>query len=587
MGDEIEKWLLGKVTEGATKHFTSEPVQTAAEVDEKGVGKTITDHAANAAADAAGDKVTEFLWDLAQSAVDGTQYVGRAVMELLMTATKPQVDGQFIYDMGGRVFFISLPLIVLFAALRIAIDSVRAGALVGAGEAFVGVAGSVLGTMALVPLTGIAVQAVDGAGEALMDATMDDADGFVDDLMDSVVDFGTVIGNMVGDSPLSGPVAQWQVPASGLLATVVICLLSVVLVVISFLIIGLALVARNMLLYATIVMGPLCLSGLAWKPTRRWATKWLSWHGALIFTKLAIVVVMGLGVLAIAEPMASGGDSDLTDYIPAFATMLSGILLLIMAGFMPIACFALFGWAGEQALGAVSGAAMAATGMLTRAPEKALKETGQAAKDRLGSLLSGSDSNSGLAGGSGQSSPGGGGGPSKQESGSSSDESPSETESSGTSSAGSTAAAAAAGGGVGALLGRARQALQGLRDRASGGMSDEAGGTDGEGTRSTGSGPSGVDLSDGGEQGTGTGSGDGSGSSNEGDGATGGGGPSDPGMPPGDRGDVPDEHSYSYGDEYGASSLGAWEQSAPPPEPPSAGTGPDGLDDDSDGGERE
>lgn len=64
-------------------------------------------------------QIEEFLWDLAQSTVDGTQYFFHIMFDLLLRMTEPQVTGEFIYTMGGRMFFISLPLIVAFAAMRI------------------------------------------------------------------------------------------------------------------------------------------------------------------------------------------------------------------------------------------------------------------------------------------------------------------------------------------------------------------------------------------------------------------------------------------------------------------------------------
>ncbi|MGP9747225.1 type IV secretion system protein [Brachybacterium sp. AOP29-B2-41] len=358
----------------------------------------------NAAKDAVGaaieGKAEEFLWDLAQSVVDGTQVLFHLIIGLLLQLSEPQVTGEFIYTMGGRIFFISLPLIVAFAAMRIIAASLRAQALSGARDAFLGAAASVLGTVALVPLTAVAVRAVDAVANGMITATLNDGDEFVDEVMAAVVQLGTIVGNLVGGEEVSGPISPWEVPAGGVIATSLICLFAALLLLLACVVIGLALVARNMLLYIVIVVGPLCLSGLAWGPTRRWASIWMGWMVALIFTKLAIVVVMGLGVLAVTATIQSGEVS--ADPLPGLTTVLSGILMLILAAFMPIACFALFGWMGEAGVRELQGAADGAQGMLTSTPAAALSAS-QTAGGRLSSLLEGGGSGkgdgAGLAGG--------------------------------------------------------------------------------------------------------------------------------------------------------------------------------------------
>ncbi|MFC5296202.1 hypothetical protein, partial [Brachybacterium tyrofermentans] len=221
--------------------------------------------AGDAAAAAVEGKAEEFLWEFAQSTVDGTQVFFHMIVDLLFQIAAPQVTGEFIYTMGGRIFFISLPLIVLFAAMRIIAASLRAQALTGARDAFLGAGASVLGTVALVPLTSLAVRAVDAAADGLLTATLLDGDEFVDNIMEAVVQIGTVVGNLVAGEEIAGPVAAWSVPAGGVVATCLICVLAAALLLAACVVIGLALVARNMLLYIVIVIGPLCLSGLAWE----------------------------------------------------------------------------------------------------------------------------------------------------------------------------------------------------------------------------------------------------------------------------------------------------------------------------------
>lgn len=366
----------------------------------------VGDAATRAAGEAIEGKAEEFLWNLAQDVVDGTQIIFHMIVDLMFQITAPQVTGEFIYTMGGRIFFISLPLIVMFAAMRIIVASLRAQALTGARDAFVGAGASVLGTVALVPLTSLAVQAVDAVADGLLSATLADGDEFVDSVIEAVVAVGTVVGNMTDGQTIAGPISPWDVPAGGLIVTAVICLLATGLLLVACVIIGLALVARNMLLYIVIVVGPLCLSGLAWEPTRKWASIWMGWMVALVFTKLAIVVVMGLGVLSITATFESGEIT--ADILPGLTTVLSGILMLVLAAFMPVACFAIFGWMGEGGVRELQAAASGAGGMMASVPSSALS-AGQSAGGRLSSMINGAG---GGDGGGGSSSPGlvGGGG---------------------------------------------------------------------------------------------------------------------------------------------------------------------------------
>jgi hypothetical protein len=374
-------------------------VGTVKEVKDKGVGGAIADGIASEAS----DKVTQMIWEWTQAAVDGTQWLFRGIIALLLQMTEPQIDAPFIYDMAGRIFYISLPLVVLFAVLRIAVDSIRAKALAGGGGAFLGAGASVIGTIAMLPLTALAVGVVDRVADGLAFATLDDAEEFVDTVMENAIGLATLIGNLTADGKLpGGPLQPWEVPEKGMIATCVVCFLAVVLLLCSCVAIGLALVARNMLLYLVIVMGPLCLSGLAWRPTRVWASRFLSWMTALVFTRLAIVVVMGTGVLAVVEPVSEVGN--IVEVGRMLTTVLAGVLMMVLAGFMPIACMLLFGWMGEGAVREISAAGMGAAAMLQSVPGNMLS-AGQGALDRARSVLGdgagGGGGGSGLVGGQG------------------------------------------------------------------------------------------------------------------------------------------------------------------------------------------
>ena len=336
---------------------------------------------ASKVAEVATEGIEKALWSFAQGMVDGAQFLLTIIIDLLNHAASPKLDADFIYTMGGRLFFISLPLIVMFAAMRILIGSLRAQALVGVRDALAGAMGSVLGTIAMLPLTVMAVSMADGVADGLLHATVHDAKGIAEAIIKALVMVGTLAGQR---GVVAGPLAPWQVPAEGVVAAAVVIVILGVLLVIATVGIGLVLVARNMLLYLVVVVGPICLSGLAWAPTRMWAAKWLSWMTALIFTRLGIVVAFSLGVLVIgtAPQLQSAGSA-----LQYLMTLLSGFLMLILACFAPTLCFALFGFLGELGVRELHAAGMAAQGVVSSAASSALS-AGQSAAGRAQSFLS-------------------------------------------------------------------------------------------------------------------------------------------------------------------------------------------------------
>ena len=380
----------------ALKDFAEDPVGA--------VTAPIKESAAQAVSDAIQDQMQKAMWDFAQALVDGAQFLLRIIVDLMLQGTQPQVTGDFIYVMGGRIFFISLPLIVAFAAMRIIVSTLRAHALVGVRDALVGAAASVVGTVALVPVTALAVRVMDAVADGLVSATLSDAEGFVDGIVDACVMLGTMAGNLIEGSPVSGPVEPWQVPAGGILVAAVIIGLTGLILIAACIGVGLALIARNMLLYIVLVVGPICLSGLAWEPTRAWAGKWAGWMTALIFARLAIAIVFGLGVLAITQP----GDISPTpaNVLQYFSTAFAGVLMLVVAAFMPWACFALFGFLGENSLRELNAAGDGSVAHVKNVASSAV-DAGQSATGRAKDLLS-QDQGSGTVGPQG---PPGGSGP--------------------------------------------------------------------------------------------------------------------------------------------------------------------------------
>jgi hypothetical protein len=103
-----------------------------------------------------------------------------------------------------------------------------------------------------------------------------------------------------------------------------------------------ALLIRTLLLYAVVVTGPIAFLGLVWSPARPWFRLWVTAVIALIFTKLGVVLVFGLGIAAM-----NNLDFD-SGLLEALGRLLAGTVLMLISAFVPIVAFKFFSFLGEQ-----------------------------------------------------------------------------------------------------------------------------------------------------------------------------------------------------------------------------------------------
>ncbi|MDQ4110392.1 MAG: type IV secretion system protein [Actinomycetota bacterium] len=89
----------------------------------------------------------------------------------------------------------------------------------------------------------------------------------------------------------------------------------------------LSLLARKALLLVAVVLAPFALAGASWDHTRTWVSRWASFVIALILSKLVVVVIFLLATSQASAPI----DADLT----SLSEPLSGVVLLLIAGFAP------------------------------------------------------------------------------------------------------------------------------------------------------------------------------------------------------------------------------------------------------------
>ena len=73
-----------------------------------------------------------------------------------------------------------------------------------------------------------------------------------------------------------------------------------------------------------------------------WFWRWVTAVIALVFTKLGVVVVSGLGISAMNNLDFDGG------LLEALGRLLTGVVLVLIASLVPIVAFKFFGFLDEQ-----------------------------------------------------------------------------------------------------------------------------------------------------------------------------------------------------------------------------------------------
>ena len=254
------------------------------------------------------------------------------IWDLINDITRPQTDAPFIYEWASRVFAISLPIIVAFLVIQVSMIVLRTRSSEGLGKAVAMAGVAVLGTAASVPIVHLLTSAVDSLADDLTVLVFDDLDNL-----------GTQFTDAVG---LGADLSAEQMAAVGAGSVVAGAFGFVVFGV--FLVLGAigvfgALLIRTMLLYVTMVMGPLAIMGLAWEKSRSWFKIWVGVTVTLIVSKLAIMIVFGLGVTVLETLSFGEGGAGIA------GAMLTGTLMLLMAALMPIACFKFINFVGDEA----------------------------------------------------------------------------------------------------------------------------------------------------------------------------------------------------------------------------------------------
>jgi hypothetical protein len=144
-----------------------------------------------------------------------------------------------------------------------------------------------------------------------------------------------------------------------LLATVVLC---------SVVVVWAAMMIRKMTVLIAAVLAPLAFAGATADITRSWVRRWIEFIGAMIASKLLLVVIFAIGASALngAGSAGSGAGQNATQ-------LATGSLILLLAGLAPWVAIRMFHFAGDALHTAHATATQATAGGTTLAsmPQKA------------------------------------------------------------------------------------------------------------------------------------------------------------------------------------------------------------------------
>lgn len=287
---------------------------------------TVCDAAA-ATAGAVGGSVVEgtFAWVAAATGA-AAAWMFEAVWLLFETTTLVDVTAPHYVRIYNILFGIAVLVMIIFFLFQLITGLVRRepGALV---RAALGLARSVLGSFLVLTLTATLLEIVDQLTIGIIQAS------------------GHTVEEMGGRiALLLAGLGGLSLPAPGAAIIVTIFLASMAVAAAG--IVWFSLLIRKCLLLVAIVLAPLALSGGAWEFTRGWVSKWALLVVALVFSKLVMTVVFLIAVGQMSAPI----DLDLA----SLAEPVSGIVLMLIAGFAPYLVYKLVSFVGFDLYAATS-----------------------------------------------------------------------------------------------------------------------------------------------------------------------------------------------------------------------------------------
>lgn len=175
-------------------------------------------------------------------------------------------------------------------------------------RAILGLAKSVIGSFLAIGLLATALEITDQLARGIVHAAGTNMDQMGEEMAVLAASVGAI---------------STKNPSVGIILTIIMAGLFIG----ATFLVWLSLLARKALLLVAVVLAPFALAGASWDHTRTWVSRWASFVLALILSKLVVVVIFLLATSQVSAPI----DADLT----SLSEPLSGVVLLLIAGFAP------------------------------------------------------------------------------------------------------------------------------------------------------------------------------------------------------------------------------------------------------------
>lgn len=205
------------------------------------------------------------------------------------------------------VFGIAIVVMLGFFLLQIMTGLIRREP-VALTRAILGLAKSVIGSFLAVGLLATALEITDQLARGIVHAAGTNMDQMGEEMAILAASVGAI---------------STKNPSVGIILTIIMAGLFIG----ATFLVWLSLLARKALLLVAVVLAPFALAGASWDHTRTWVSRWASFVIALILSKLVVVVIFLLATSQVSAPI----DADLT----SLSEPLSGVVLLLIAGFAP------------------------------------------------------------------------------------------------------------------------------------------------------------------------------------------------------------------------------------------------------------
>lgn len=230
-------------------------------------------------------------------------------------------------------------------------------------RAALGLAKSILGSFVALALIATALEVTDRISIGIVHAAGTN--------MDAMGERITLLASGIGS-------LQVAAPGAGAIITILVAGLALGAAVI----VWLSLLIRKALLLIAIVFAPVALAGASWDQTRGWVSKWAAFVLALVLSKVVLVVIFLLATAQVSAPI----DSDLR----SVSEPISGVVLMLMAGFAPYLTYKAIGFMGFDMHHAMSAEQEAKSALNRPIPIPMNRRLGQAPPAVLGRTNSGS-----------------------------------------------------------------------------------------------------------------------------------------------------------------------------------------------------